>query len=85
MVKAPGVTEEPTGRMKFIHDDPDQLLWLYRLTATPAHFTNISCETASVAEPEPRSRNQIASWSRGRNYELRLRLLSIYHRLEEIS
>jgi hypothetical protein len=37
---------------------------------------------ASIVDPEPRSRNFIAS--RSRNYELRLRLLSIPHRLEEM-
>jgi hypothetical protein len=37
----------------------------------------------SVAEPESQGA-EIASWSRSLNYEFRLRLLSIYHRLEEI-
>jgi hypothetical protein len=49
---------------------------------TGARFTTINCSvqyiiSSSVVEPEPRSRNWIASRSRSRNYELRLRLLSI--------
>ncbi len=40
----------------------------------------------SVAEPEPKAEEPKLNclWSWSQDYELRLRLLSIYHRLEEI-
>jgi hypothetical protein len=54
-----------------------QFCYIYRNNSYGELFNN-----GSVAEPEPRSRKKLPS--RIRNYETRLRLLSIYHRLEEI-